>query len=245
MNDKMKKSNILVVMVFFLIGVFFFTGYAAQGTAINIPMLNVNGTGKIITEPDTVEISISVVTEGKTENVQQENAGKTQKVIDALLKLGLTKEELETQRVNFYPMRRWTEKEGEVITGYRAENTILVTTTKIDKAGQITDTAVKNGAQNVGGLIFSLSDAGKERLLDKAIDLAVKDAKKQAEAAAKSLGVSIAGVQNVNVVKSSGGAPIYFEAAKVNALADAVVDTPVMPKDTEYIVTVDVAFKIK
>lgn len=241
----MKKSSIFAVMVLFVAGIFLFTGYAAQGTASNIPTLHVNGTGKIITEPDTVEISISVVTEGKTPAVQEQNAGKTQKVIDALLKLGLSKEELETQRVNFYPMKKWTENEGEVITGYRAENTILVTTKKIDKAGQITDTAVKNGAQNVGNLIFSLSDAGKEKLLDKAIDLAVKDAKKQAESTAKSLGISIAGVQNVNVIKSSGGAPIYLETKQLRVAADAAVDTPVIPKDTEYIVTVDVAFKIR
>lgn len=241
----MKKSSVLAVTVLFIVSVFLFTGYTAQGTADNIPTLHVNGTGKIITEPDTVEISISVVTEGKTADVQKENAAKTQKVIDALLKLGLTKDELETLRLNFYPMKKWTEKEGEVITGYRAENTILVTTKKLEKAGQIVDTAISNGAQDVGNLVFTLSDEGKEKLLDKAIDLAVKDAKKQAEVTAKSLGIQIAGVQNVNVVKTSGGAPIYLETAKLRAAADMAVVSPVMPQDAEYIVTVDVAFKIK
>lgn len=241
----MKKSSIFVVGVLFILGLFFFTGYAAQSTGNNdVPTLNVNGTGKIITKPDLAEIRISIVTDGKTKDVQEENAAKTQKVIDALLNLGLEKKEIETERVNYYPIKKWTEKEGEVITGYRAENTILVKTNKTDKAGIIADTAVANGAQNVGNLEFSLSDSGKEKLLEQAIKLAVNNAKKQAEATAKSLGLTIAGVQNVNVIKSSGGGPIYLETAQVMA-TDARIDTPVMPKDTEYMVSVEVAFIIK
>ncbi|KJS81926.1 MAG: hypothetical protein JM58_16020 [Peptococcaceae bacterium BICA1-8] len=236
----MKKSILLVLLV--LLSFTVFVGCAYQEGNSEVSTINVNGTGKIITDPDTVEIRVSVVTDGKDKDVQQENALKAQKVIDELLNLGLEKKEIETENVNFSPVRKWTEKEGEVITGYRAENTIVVKTTKTEKAGQISDTAVNNGAQFVGNLVFSLSDEGKEKLLDKAIEAAVNDAKKQAEAAANAAGVKIDGIKTINVIKSSGGAPIYFAKEQ---LQDARLETPIMPKDAEYLVTVDVSFILK
>lgn len=240
----MKKSSMMLVIAIMVVGIFMFTGCSTQTSTNDVSTINVNGTGKITTEPDTVELRISIETDGKTREVQEENAQKAQKIIDELLNLGLEKKEIETQNVNFYPLKKWTKKQGEVITGYRAQNTIVVKTNKTEKAGAITDTAVKNGAQNVGSLVFSLSDEGKEKLLDQAIQVAVDDAKRQGDAAAKALGVNLAGVKNVNVIKTSAGAPIYFESRKLMA-ADAINETPIMPQDTEYIVTVDVAFIIK
>jgi len=245
MRGKNEKSSIFFAMVLLVgLSLFFLAGCAATNLSNDVSTINVNGTGKINSEPDTAEVRISVVTEGKTKEVQEENTVKTQKVIDELLNLGLDKKEIETQNVNFYPLKNWNQKEGEVLIGYRAENTLVIKTNKIDKAGQITDTAIKHGAEFAGNLVFSFSDEGKEKLLDKAIEIAVNEAKKQAEAAAKAAGVNIIGIKNINVIKSSGGTPIYFEAAKVRA-ADLKSETPVMPKDAEYIVTVDVAFIIK
>ncbi|MGI6225712.1 MAG: SIMPL domain-containing protein [Peptococcales bacterium] len=241
----MSKKSLMMVMGLLVLTVFIFSGCSTNGPTNEISTLNVNGTGKITTEPDTVEIRISIVSDGKTKDVQEENANKAQAIIDELIKLGLEKKEIETQNINFYPLKKWTEKDGEVTTGFRAENTIVVKTTKIEKAGSITDTAVRNGAQNVGNLVFSLSDAGKEKLLDKAIEVAVADAKKQAEATAKALGVNISGVKNVNVIKSSVGSPVYLESRQFMAAADMATETPIMPQDTEYMVTVDVAFMIK
>jgi len=236
----MKKYLIVFVLLFTSLMVF--SGCAAQQATTEIPSIDVVGTGKITTEPDTVEIRISVVTESKNKNVQEINAEKTQKVIDALTNLGLEKEEMETQNVNFYPLRHWTEKGGEQITGYRAENTLVIKTQKIEKAGQIADTAVEKGAQRIGNLSFSLSDEGKEKLLDKAIEEAVSDAKKQAEAVAKAADVEIVGIENISVLKSLSSRPIYYEA---KMRAENEVETPVIPKDTEYTVTVNVEFKIK
>ncbi|MFZ5945575.1 MAG: SIMPL domain-containing protein [Bacillota bacterium] len=239
----MKKIMVLSLLV---LSLFLFSACGSQqiyqGTS-ETPAISVQGTGKIIAEPDTVEIRVTISSEGTDSKVQEQNAAKTQKVIDALIKLGLDKKEIETEYVNFYPLRHWTEKEGEIIKGYRAENTIKVKTTKLDKVGQIIDTAVAEGAQQVGNLAFDLSDQAKEEMMDKAIEAAIKDARKQADAAAKAAGVSISGVKKIQVVKNTGGAPIYLEARAADMKEKA--ETPIMPKDAEYVLMVQAEFLIK
>lgn len=242
-----KKYLKRVVVFMFLLGIFaVISGCSTQVVSPddkNISIITVDGMGKIITKPDMVEIRVSVVSEGKDKNVQEKNAVQTQKIIEALNSLGLNKEEIKTENVNFYPLKRWNEKNGEEITGYRAENILQIKTRKIEKAGQIVDRAVEYGAQSVGNLTFSLSNQGKEDLLDKAIEKAVLDARNQAEAAAKAAGVEIIGIKNIRVVKnSSTRGPIYLESKMKTAEA---VDTPILPKDTEYMVNVNVDFLIK
>lgn len=234
-----------LVIVMLLIGLVFSVAGCGTGSTVEASVINAVGTGKITTAPDELEVGFSVITQGKDKNVQQENAKKVQKVIDALLNIGLTKEEMETKSVNFRPLTRWDEKAGEQIIGYQAENTINIKTHQVDLAGKISDTAVENGASMVGNMAFNLSDEGKEKLLEQAIEKAVLDAKKQAEAAAKASGVSIAGIKEINVQKSAGSMPIFYSDLRMKAMEQAAVDTPVLPQDTDYVVSVNVSFIIK
>lgn len=242
----MKK--VLTFLTVLIIGGLIISGCGAtqnyQGMS-EVPTINVNGTGTIITQPDLVQIGVNVVTEGEGKDVQGKNAEKAEKVINGLLDLGLDKKEIETVNVSFNPIKQWTEKEGETIKGYRAENSLLIKTKKIDLAGQIIDTAVKLDAQKVGNITFSLSDEGKEELLEKAIDAAIADARKQADAAAKSAGVTIAGVKNIEIYQNDNNYPVYLRKVESAAAAeDLMVTTPINPKDTEYEVRVKAAFLI-
>ncbi len=238
----MKK--LCLILTALLLAVFMLAGCGAQTTPNNVPVINATGTGKITTQPDTVELRFSVSTEGKDNTVQAANATKTQKVIDAIISLGIPKEEMQTKDINFSPRYKWDEKLGQQLIGYRAENTIVVETKKTDEAGKIIDIAVQNGSEMVGNLKFTLSDEGKDKLLDQAISQAVADAKKQAEAAAKSAGVKITGIQTINVQKDNSRPPILYENAQYK-LADKAATTPVLPQDTDYIVTVVASFLIK
>ena len=224
--------------------IFVLSGCMVQQSPENVSLINTTGTGKITTDPDTVEVKFSVATEGKGKNVQSDNAAKTQKVIEALVSAGLTKDETDTKNVNFYPLRRWDKEKGDQIIGYRAENSIVIKTTKTDKAGTFVDTAVENGAEMVGSLSFSLSDEGKEKLLDQAIEKAVGDARKQADAAAKAAGAQIVRVKRIDVQKNNEDGPVLYKQLRA-AADEAVVQTPILPQDAEYAVMVQVSFEIE
>ena len=238
----MKK--LCLIFIALLLTVLMLAGCGAQTSPNNVPTINATGTGKITTQPDTVELRFSVAIEGKDNTVQAANAAKTQKVIDAIIALGIPKEDLQTQNINFSPRYKWDEKIGQQLIGYRAENTIVVETKKTEDAGRIIDIAVQNGSEMVGNLQFTLSDEGKEKLLDQALNQAVTDAKKQAEAAAKAASVKITGIQTINIQKDNVSSPILYENLRAKTAADTVT-TPVLPQDTEYIVTVVAAFLIK
>lgn len=237
---KALAALLLVVLVLSLVGC------GAQESGKEVPVINATGLGKITTKPDSMEVRFSVITQGKDKTVQEENAAKTQKAIDALIALGLTKEEMETRNLNFHPVTKWDQKAGEQIIGYRAENSIVIKTKKLEKAGEITDTAVKSGAEMIGNLTFSLSDEGKEKLLDQAIEKAVQDARRQAESTAKAAGVKIVGIKEINVQKQAEQGPIYYDRTMLRKAAEGAssVATPVLPQDADYIVIVSVAFKI-
>lgn len=236
----MKKSFALLLVTLLL---FIAAGCSNGANPANIHTVNATGTGKITSEPDTVELRLSIISEGKDKNVQSENAAKVQKTIDALLALGLTKEDLETQNLSFNPIYNWNQEKGQQLIGYRAENTLIVKTKDIDKAGAIADTAIKNGAEMVGGLNFTLSDEGKELLLEQAIAKAVLDAKKQVEFASTAAGLKIVGVHNINIIKESQSPPIYYDLR--SAKAESAPATPVIPDKAEYTVTVQATFEIK
>lgn len=239
----MKKRMIFVSLL--LLTFFAVTGCASQTPPGEVSTINATGTGMVNSKPDTMEVRITVMTEGKDKNVQETNAEKTQKVIDALKELGLNEEEIKTDNVSFNPIRKWDKNVGDQIVGYRAENTLYVISKQIEKAGLIADIGVKNGAERVSNISFTLSEEGKANILDKAIENAVLDAKKQADASAKAAGVKIVGVKKIDVQKQ-GQPPIYYDYVRNSTMKvkeEAI--TPVMPKDTEYNVTVHVSFIIE
>jgi uncharacterized protein YggE len=239
-TNAMKRLSFILTLLLLIV---LTTGCSAQPSLENISTINAAGTGKITTQPDTVEVRLSVITEGKDKGVQETTAVKTQKVINALLALGLTKEEMETRNVSLQPIYNWNNNKGNQIVGYRAENSIVVRSKQIEIAGRITDTAVKNGAEMIGSLNFSLSDEGKEKLLEQAMEKAVTDAKKQAESAARAAGVKIVGIKRIDIQKGVSTPPILYDTLR-KAAAPAP-ETPVIPGDTEYTVTVQASFEIK
>ena len=235
----MKKTYFLLTMI---LVVAVLAGCGAQQPLENTPVITATGIGKITTEPDTVEMRFTVATEGKDNNVQGNNAAKTQKIIDALVVAGLSKDEMETNNVNFYPLRRWDKDKGDQITGYRAENTLVIKTKKIEQAGTFIDTAVQDGAEMAGSLSFFLSDEGKENLLDQAIEKAVADARKQAEAAAKAAGIELVRIKHIDVLKNNGAGPVLYDT---RLKLEAAAPTPILPADAEYSVQVNVSYEIK
>ncbi|MDX9871971.1 MAG: SIMPL domain-containing protein [Clostridia bacterium] len=239
----MKKTTVFIALSLILI---LFAGCAASApiSPDNIQTIHATGTGKIITEPDTVELRLNVITEGKTKAVQEDNAQKAQKTIEALIALGLTKDDIETGNLRFEPVYSWSNNTQKLV-GYRAGNTLIVKTKQLDLTGPIADTAIQSGAEMVGNLSFSLSDEGKAALLGEIMEKAVLDARNQADLASAAAGVKITGVQNITVIKEAQGPILYNERLNYAKAMDTAAVTPILPEDTEYIVTVQATFTIK
>lgn len=193
--------------------------YAAEGE------INVNGTGIVMADPDTANISLSVETMGKTSEAAQKESNKIlQAVTKAMQNMGVTKENIVTTYTSVYPQYNYNDETGQrTIIGYRSYTDLQVTTKDIDNAGKYIDAALKAGATGTGGVDFSVSD--QSAYYGQALQAAVKNAEKSATSIANAYGRQLGAVKSVT--ENSRNA-YYVETAnlsKMMATAEAAADT--------------------
>lgn len=202
--------------------------------------LSVVGIGSTSVKSDLASIVLTV--EVKAENASEavrENSESMWRVVSALKQLGLEDYEIKTRQIGLFPEYFYPEGEPPVLTGYRAVNSITVTTRKFDLLGLIIDTAVANGVNRVEGVWFTLSKELQESVKLQLISLAVENAKLKAEAALKPLGMSVKGVKSIEVRETGWYQPVIYRET-----IETAATTPVMPGEVEVTVTVDVVFYI-
>ena len=109
----------------------------------------------------------------------------------------------------------------------------------MSKVAGVIDVLVGAGANDIGGLNFSVSQASK--LLDDARERAIADARRKAEIYAKAAGVTLGAPLNIAEV---GSAPVPMFRAKM-ATAGFAAPTPVAQGEETLTVNVSVSWAIK
>jgi uncharacterized protein YggE len=223
----MKKNNLQsMFFLFSLLQICIVTEVLSE-TGTSVPVLATTGTGELKVEADQVVISFSVVTEhaSSTEAIR-ENSAKTERVLIALKKLDLSKEEYQTGSFSVWPRYSHSKmsSEEERIIGYQVSNNVVVVSKKIDKAGVILDAANQAGVNRVDSVSFGVSDQRTRRkeAIRIATDNAIQDAKYLAEAA----GVSLKRVISVQVDDAYGGGVMPLRGPAITsskAFSDAAV----------------------
>jgi len=146
----------------------------------------VTGDSIVKAQPDTATLMISVVTQGKRAiDAQQENASKSDAVIRAA-KAALPGAEVKTSGYSVQPQRVYRENQPPTITGYEARNTVTVTFSDLTKVGTVIDAASQAGANDIGGVMFTLKQDRPAR--DKALSEATREAVSKARVIAQALG---------------------------------------------------------
>jgi len=221
-----------------LIFIILFSG--CTGSATTESLITVGGTGTINQEPDSLKIRVVISTEGKTAEVQAENAEKVQEIITSLSELGLTEKEMQTENLEFYPKKSW-QNGKEKLEGYRAAHHLLIDTMQIELAGKIGDMAIQKGAEQVSGLTFYVSEQKKAESQSEAIAKAVEDARNQAEAAAAASGMRIEKIKELSVYKyEQGNIPVIYGRGMTDQAKEMA--TPVIPGDVELTYSVNISY---
>ena len=160
--------------------------------------LNVSGTGTVTLTPDIAYINIGVHTELDTAaNAVASNNTNTQQLVDALKKAGVDAKDIRTTSFSIYPNTQYDPQTNQKLgTTYVVDNVVYVTVRNLDKLGDLLDTAVKAGANNVNSIQFDVAD--KNPAIKQARDEAVKDAKTQAQELATAAGVSLGDLQQLS-----------------------------------------------
>ncbi len=188
-------------------------GAAGGNTAVapdRLTRVLVTGDSTVKAQPDTVILSISVVTQRKNAlDAQQENANKSDAVMRALKLAAGAGAEVKTSGYSLEPQRVYKENQPPTITGYEARNSVMVTLGDLTKVGAVIDAASQAGANNVDGISFTLR---KDRpAKDQALTEATREAISKAQVIAQALGGRVARIIEVQEAD-----------ARVRPLIDAV-----------------------
>ncbi len=165
--------------------------------------------------PDTAVVVLSVVTQSaRALDAQQQNARKSDAVIQAVKQAAGANPEVQTSDYSLEPQRDWW---GGLprIKGYEARNSVTVTTSALDSVGAVLDAATQAGANSVESVRFILREGREAR--GRALGEAGKQAMAKAEAMAQSMGGRIVRV----VEEREGNFPAPPQASPYDYLADS------------------------
>lgn len=153
--------------------------------------VTVTGTGRIAAEAGSASFSAYVETTADTQQeAAAQNARRTRALREALLAAGARMDQLTTENYTVNPIYVYDQKKGtSLLRGYRAVNQMKVRAPYLSLTGFLIDAAAENGADRIDSLQFQTADGAPYRL--RAYAAAAEDARRQAEALAGALGLSL------------------------------------------------------
>ena len=201
--------------------------------------LTVTGEATLSAAPDLAQIDAGVSSDAKSaREASDANNAAMGKILLALKGAGIAENDFQTSRLSLQPQYAPNRTGPSPVVGYRASNRVTVRLREPNKLAGVIDTLVSAGANDIGGISFSVSNASK--LLDGAREQAVADARRKAETYAKAAGVTLGAP--VNISEESNPGPVAFRR---NVAGMAASPTPVAQGEETLHVTVSVSWAIK
>jgi uncharacterized protein YggE len=239
------KTKIIFVIAILLVGTVLSACVPSSVTVQAQPpqrTITVSGTGKVTLTPDIAYISIGVHTQNASaKDAVAENNTQAQAVIIAIKGFGVADKDIQTTNFSIYPQQQY-DANGKV-TGiiYVVDNTVYVTIRDLKKLGDLLDSTVSSGANNINSIEFDLAD--KTAALSQARLAAVADAKKQADELTKATSVMLGQVQTISYYDSTP--PVTLQYAKSDILAPAAAPVPVQAGSMQITTTVTIVYELK
>jgi len=167
----------------------------AAGPSPSRPEIVTSATGEAQLTPDRAAVYVGVQTRASTAALAaRENAQKQTAIIDAIVALGISREQISTENYTVAPDTRYDQStQRTTVTGYIVSNVVRVEVRRMEQVAPVLDTALGKGANQINSLDFfaSNSDSARHDALAQAIAKARGDAEAMARAAGGSLGALV------------------------------------------------------
>ncbi len=183
----------------------------------------VTGVGHAQMEPDAAQIDLEVVTTNSNlTSAQQLNATLVNQVIESLMKIGISKENITTSSYTVYPQYDYVEGKQQ-FRDYQVTNTITVEVMNIKETGAIIDVAIQNGVNTVSSLQFVVKN--EESFYLEALHLALKNAVVKAKEISKTMQFKFDSTP-IKITEEYREKPVQF---KTFASKEITASTPIEP----------------
>ena len=167
----------------------------------------VNGDGEVSGKPDQARLSAGVVSQAQTAAAAlTANTAAMNRVFAALCMAGIPDNKIQTSNFSVQPQYSQAgpnNPDPQRITGYQVSNQVTVIVDDLMKLGPTLDALVRSGANQLGGIAFTIADP--KPLADRARAAAVADAQAKARTLAMAAGVTLGPL--LSIQESGGGRP--------------------------------------
>ncbi len=205
------------------------------------PAISVTGEATVSVAPDQAQIDGGVTSDAKTAREASEaNNAAMGKVLLALKGAGIDAKDYQTSRLSLQPQFAANYKPSDRASGivsFRASNRVTVRVRDVTKVANLIDVLVGAGANEIGGINFTVTQASK--YLDEAREKAIADARRKADIYARAAGVTLG--EPISI--SEEGAPTPMFRGKM--AAPMAAGAQVAPGEETLSVTVSVSWAIK
>lgn len=218
--------------------------YAFIGVPIERNTITVSGEGKVVGIPDVALIDLGMVVERPAvAAAQKENTRVMNELISKLKGMGVDAKDIQTTAYNVYPAYDWNNGK-QTLRGYSVSQNVHVKVRDLEKVGDIIGTAGGLGANQIGGINFSVDEP--EALRAQARLKAIENAKEKADALSRSADVRLVRVVNFQEsYNTPGPVPYYDKMALGMGGAEAVPAPAVEAGSNEINANVTLTYEIQ
>jgi uncharacterized protein YggE len=192
------------------------------------------GEGLVKQAPDRAWVTIGAESRARAaEDAQRLNTEAMTAVVEKIKAAGIAADAIQTTGYNLQPEFDYVNGK-QTLRGYVARNQVQVRVDALAKTGAVIAAAVATGATNVSGVRFDLKD--RDTVEREALRLAVRDARRRADAAAAGANVQIDRVIRIEeqrdgidirppmpmgmaMMKAEGPAAVPIEAGEIDVRA--------------------------
>lgn len=260
MNEKIKMyvggAAVIGMLAVSYAAISYVGTYAESIEPSSFRSFSVTADAKVVGVPDVAAFTASVITEGGTDlgTLQETNVERTNKVIAYIKGQGVDEKDVKTEGYAVEPRYEtcnysvYSQYGGTCpppkIVGYTVRQTVSVKIRDFSKAGDILAGVVKEGANSVSSLNFTVDDPTE--LQNEARAKAIEKAKAKAEAIADAGGFSVGRLLGID---ESGTAPrpYYKEEYGMGGAGDvsATMVPSIEPGSEDITVTVTLRYEIR
>lgn len=207
--------------------------------AENPTEVSVSGVGSVTQPPDlaTVQATIETNAPGITDAVS-ENSARYENVVTALTRAGIARADvtLSSYNVDYVPKPKPAPVNGDQRYGYTVTRSFTVKVRHIAMAGKVIDASTAAGATSVNDVGFAIADPADAR--NRAIALAVANAREIAQKAASAAGLRIVAIKSMDL----GSGPIAPQGMAMARMAAAPLPTQLDQSNVTVTANVNVVF---
>jgi uncharacterized protein YggE len=192
------------------------------------PTLTSTAEGSVEVTPDIVNVTLGVVSNGKTAaEALETNSKDMNAAIEAIKAAGVAEKDVGTSGFSVSPVyapRPDNQPDAPArVIGYEVSNQVTVTIRDLKASGAILDKVVAAGANRISGISFDVSDPSTSA--DAALKDAIAQSKKKAELMADAADLKL--VRIVSITTDGGARPVFaaYDGAMLRA---AKAPTPIM-----------------